>query len=144
MHCTLSIIKKYGAAAGYHTRHHYPPNHTPTTADGFLIHLTTSHHFRFRSSGNPAFSCPPHFYSFLLCTYSRSLQKVCTPHTRFFVTKYIVRVLALGAVWLAKGPKISGQSYYYLNSTNLPASGHCLVFTQKSITHKKHSQFVVY
>jgi hypothetical protein len=32
----------------------------------------------------------------------------------------------------------------YSNLTNSPASGHCLVFTQKSITHKKHSQFVVY
>jgi len=27
----------------------------------------------------------------------------------------IIRILALGAVWLAKGPKIAGQSYYSFN-----------------------------
>ncbi len=35
---------------------------TQTTADCFPPnHLATLHHFRFRSSDNPAFSCPPHF-----------------------------------------------------------------------------------
>ena len=66
-------------------------------------------------SGNlttPLSPAPHTFCCFLLCTRFRSLQKVCTLHTRFFAAKYIVRVLALGAAWLAKGPKISGQSYY--------------------------------
>ncbi len=57
---------------------------TQTTADGFLIHLTTSHHFRFRSSGNPAFSCPPHFWVLSLI-HSLSLSPIIlhTSHTLF-------------------------------------------------------------
>ncbi len=90
----------------------HPPD-TPTTADCFLQTIwqpcITSVSGPLATPLSPA---PHTFCCFLLCTRFRSPQKVCTLHTRFFAAKYIVRVLALGAAWLAKGPKISGQSYY--------------------------------
>jgi hypothetical protein len=95
-----------------HTATHCPPTTHPRQLTAFSIvwqPSTTSVSGHLATPLSPA----PHTFScFLLCTRFRSLQKVCTSHTRFFVTKYITRVLALGAVWLAKGPKISGQSYY--------------------------------
>ena len=61
-----------------------PAHHTPTTADGFLNHLATSHHFRFRSSGNPAFPCPPHFLLLsLMHSLSLSPKSLHTTHTLF-------------------------------------------------------------
>jgi hypothetical protein len=63
---------------------HTPAHRTPTTADGFLNHLTTSLHFRFRSSGNPAFSCPPHFWVLsLIHSLSVSPKILHTSHTLF-------------------------------------------------------------
>ena len=61
-----------------------PTHHTPTTADGFLNHLTTLHHFRFRSSGNPAFFYPPHFLLLsLMHSLSLSPKILHTSHTLF-------------------------------------------------------------
>ncbi len=61
-----------------------PAHHTLTTADGSLNHLTTLHHFRFRSSGNPAFSCPPHFLLLsLMHSLSLSPKSLHASHTLF-------------------------------------------------------------
>ncbi len=116
---TLSIIKKYNAAAGYHTRQRcqHTPTHTPRQLTAFSSIWQPRTTSVSGSLATPLSPAPHIFGCFLLFTRSRFLQYFCTPHTRFFVTKYIIQILALGAVWLAKGPKISGRSYYLGNVT---------------------------
>ncbi len=71
-----------------------PHTHHRQQLTAFPNHLATSHHFRFRSSGNPAFSCPPHFlvlsliYSLLVSpiilhtTHTLFCRKVHNPNSR--------------------------------------------------------------
>jgi hypothetical protein len=84
MHCILSIIKKYGAAAGYHTRQHCPPTTHPRQLTAFSIIWQPCSTFRFRSSDNPAFSCPPHFLLLsLMHSLSLSPKSLHASHTLF-------------------------------------------------------------
>jgi hypothetical protein len=71
----------------WHTHTSPPFLHTHNTDNSWLLfpnHLATLHHFRFRSSGNPAFSCPPHF-SVLSLIHSLSVSPIIlhTSHTLF-------------------------------------------------------------
>jgi hypothetical protein len=111
---TLSIIKKYGAAAGYHTRQRY--QHTPTHPH---VSRRLSQSFDnlaalpFPVLWQPRFLLPPTLFSgFLLCTRFRSLRFFAHLTHALSYANNIKQILALGATWLAKGPKISGRSYY--------------------------------